>query len=431
MKSDGIVISIPSSPARQFTGSHRTSWQQFARNPSSHYWRSNLRFSPEETAIIEVVRDFVMNDVRPGVAELERSGDYPEALVSTMRDIGLFSLVVPEEHGGLSLRLPVFAAVLEELAKGWTSLAAFINSHSTVAYIIGKYGTPEQQRRYLPHMANGDVRAALCLTEPDAGSDLQSISMTARTSDTGFHVNGSKVFVTNGARANLLLTLVKTDPLASPAKSGISLLLVAKETPGVSVTGTFHKMAYGHVDTVEILMSDAAVPSSALLGGQQGRGLPQLFDGLEVGRIAIAASAVGLSADALSEAKRYASQRTTFGVTIDHHQTVQVRLAEMATKIVAARLLTLEAAETKDRLGRADMISGMAKLFASESCAEITQDALRIHGGYGYIDEFAVERLFREAPLYLVGEGTNDIQKLVIARRLLEGSETGILGLPK
>jgi alkylation response protein AidB-like acyl-CoA dehydrogenase len=388
-------------------------------------------FEAAEAAIVEAVRRFVTKDVRPQVARLERESAYPDALVATMRELGLFGLAVAEEHGGLGLRLPVFAAVMEELAKGWTSLAAYVNSHSTVAYVISRHGMPEQRARYLPRMASGEVRGALCLTEPGAGSDLQAIATIARADGDGYIVNGSKFFVTNGARASLLLTLVKTDPAANPAKNGISLLLVDKDAPGVKVAGTFHKMAYGHVDTVEILLDNATVSNAALVGGKAGRGLRQLFDGLEVGRIAIAASAVGLAADALNEARRYAGERKAFGTTIDQHQAVQLRLAEMATKLVAARLMTREAARVKAAGGRADMISGMAKLFASEACAEITADALRIHGGYGYVSEFAVERLYREAPLYIVGEGTNDIQKLVIARRILEGHEAAILGLPQ
>jgi alkylation response protein AidB-like acyl-CoA dehydrogenase len=388
-------------------------------------------FSAEESAVIEATRRFVARDVRPQVARLEREAGYPEALVAAMCALGLFGLAIGEEHGGLGLRLPVFAAVMEELAKGWTSLAAYVNSHSTVAYTIGKHGTPAQRAAYLPPMASGALRAALCLTEPGAGSDLQAIATQARPAGNGFAITGSKFFVTNGERAGLLLVLAKTDPAAQPPKKGISLFLVEKTTSGVRQGSTFRKMAYGHVDTVEILLDGAIVPASALLGEAAGRGLAQLFDGLEVGRIAIAASAVGLAADALNEARRYAGERKAFGTTIDQHQAVQLRLAEMATKLVAARLMTREAARVKAGGGRADMISGMAKLFASEACREITGDALRIHGGYGYIADYPVERLYREAPLYVVGEGTNDIQKLVIARRILEDQEAALLGLPQ
>ena len=388
-------------------------------------------FDPTEASIVDAVRCFVTDAVRPNVAKLEREGAYPEPLVAGMRDLGLFGIAIAEEHGGLGLRLPVFAAVMEELAKGWTTLAAYVNSHSTVAYVIGRHGTPAQQAQYLPKMARGELRAALCLTEPGAGSDLQAIRAVAKRSGTDFGLSGAKIFVTNGGRAGLLLVLAKTDPAAQPAKKGISLFLVEKETSGIRQGSTFHKMAYGLVDTVEIVLDGATVPSTALLGEVSGRGLQQLFDGLEVGRIAIAASAVGLSADALNEARRYAAERQAFGTTIDQHQAVQLKLAEMATKLVAARLMTREAAKVKESGRRADMISGMAKLFASEACVEITNAALRIHGGYGYIAEFPVERLYREAPLYIVGEGTNDIQKLVIARRIIEGQEAALLGLPE
>lgn len=388
-------------------------------------------FGPEESAVVEAVRRFVAKDVRPQVARLEREGRYPDALVATMCELGLFGLAIGEEQGGLGLRLPVFAAVMEELAKGWTSLAAYVNSHSTVAYTIGRHGSADQRARYLPRMATGELRAALCLTEPGAGSDLQAIATIARPAGKGFSLSGSKFFVTNGGRAGLLLVLAKTDPAAEPPRKGISLFLVEKTAKGLSQGSTFHKMAMGQVDTVEILLDGVDVPASALLGGTPGRGLPQLFDGLEVGRIAIAASAVGLAADALNEARRYAAERKAFGVTIDRHQAVQLRLAEMATKLVAARLMTREAAMVKASGARADMISGMAKLFASEACREVTDGALRIHGGYGYVADYPVERLYREAPLYIVGEGTNDIQKLVIARRILEGLEAALLGLPQ
>jgi alkylation response protein AidB-like acyl-CoA dehydrogenase len=388
-------------------------------------------FGPEESAVVEAVRRFVAEDVRPQVGRLEREARYPDGLVATMRELGLFGLAIAEEHGGLGLRLPVFAAVMEELAKGWTSLAAYVNSHSTVAYTIGRHGSAEQRARFLPRMAAGELRAALCLTEPGAGSDLQAIATIARPAGKGFSLSGSKFFVTNGGRAGLLLVLAKTDPAADPPKKGISLFLVEKPAKGLSQGSTFHKMAMGQVDTVEILLDGVDVSASALLGGTSGRGLTQLFDGLEVGRIAIAASAVGLAADALNEARRYAGERKAFGVTIDQHQAVQLRLAEMATKLVAARLMTREAAMVKASGARADMISGMAKLFASEACREITDGALRIHGGYGYVADYPVERLYREAPLYIVGEGTNDIQKLVIARRILEGQEAALLGLPQ
>ena len=382
-----------------------------------------------ERQILDTVRRFVSREVRPHVAALEKAERYPEKLVARMRELGLFALLVPERFGGLELPLPMFAAVMEELAVGWTTLTAYLNSHSTVAFVLSKYGTPEQQERYLPGMADGAVRGALALTEPGAGSDLQAIATVARPSENGFVVAGRKVFVTNGGRASLLLVLAKTDPTAVPAKRGMSLLLVEKGTPGVTVADTVRKMAYEHVDTTEILLDEAALSRDALLGEAAGRGLSQLLDGLEVGRLAIAASAAGLGASALREALRYARERVAFGAPIAQHQAVQLRLSDMATRLAAARALTREAAQQKQARGRSEMLSGMAKLFASEAALEVVGDALRIHGGYGYIKDFPVERMFREAPLYIVGEGTNDIQKLIIARGLLEEGGVSVLEL--
>jgi alkylation response protein AidB-like acyl-CoA dehydrogenase len=392
-------------------------------------------FDGEEAAILDAVRRFVAKSVRPALAQLERSEVYPEDLVAAMRELGLFGLAVPEGHGGLGLRLQVIMRIMEELAAGWTTLAAYLNSHMTVAYLIKAHGTAEQQLRYLPAMASGRVRGALCLTEPSVGSDLQAITTVARPAGSGargsYLLTGTKIFVTNGARASLLAVLAKTDPGAVPSKRGISLLLVDADGPGVAAGSSFGKMAHPHVDTVEILFQEAVLPPDAILGDAPGRGMQQLLDGLEVGRLAIAASAVGLAAAALAEARRFAAGRRAFGVSIDQHQAVQLRLAEMATRLVAARLLTAEAARLKDSGARADMACGMAKLFASEACLATVGDALRIHGGHGLIQDFAVERLYREAPLYVVGEGTNDIQKLLIARRMLAGAEEAFLGLPQ
>ncbi|MBC8751685.1 MULTISPECIES: acyl-CoA dehydrogenase family protein [Paraburkholderia] len=389
-----------------------------------------LGFSDDELAVVEAVRRFVSKEVRPQVARLEREQLFPTELLQGIKELGLFGLAVPEQYGGLALRLPVFASVMEVLAAGWTTLAAYINSHATVAYAISTHGTEQQRQRYLPGMATGAERGCLCLTEPGAGSDLQSISTVAVSEGGTYRVRGDKIFVTNGEKATILLTLARTGKDESTGKPKLSLLVVEKKTVGVLVGSTFHKMGFGLVDTVEIRIEDAELPKSALLGTQEGLGMRHLLDSLEIGRIAIAASAVGLGAAALEEATRYASERKAFGVTIDHHQAVQLRLAEMATRLVAARLLTAEAARKKQAGERADMLSAMAKLFASEACAQIAQDSLRIHGGYGYINEFAIERIYREAPLYLVGEGTNDINKLVIARRIMEGADADTLGLP-
>jgi alkylation response protein AidB-like acyl-CoA dehydrogenase len=391
---------------------------------------STFNFTDEEKQIVEAVRRFVSKEVRPQVAKLEREQTFPTELLAGTKELGLFGLAVPEAYGGLQLRVPVFAAVMEVLAAGWTTLAAYVNSHATVAYVIATHGTEEQKRRYLPTMATGEDRGALCLTEPGAGSDLQAITTVATRDGDNFRLRGDKIFVTNGEKATVMLTLTRTGKDETTGKPRLSLFLVDKKAPGVSVGSMFHKMGFGLVDTVEIRLEDAQVPAASMVGLQEGAGMRQLLDGLEIGRIAIASSAVGLAANALDEAKRYASERKTFGVTIDRHQAIQLRLADMATKLVAARLLTAEAARKKEAGERADMLGAMAKLYASEVAAEVVQDALRVHGGYGYISEFTIERLYREAPLYLVGEGTNDINKLVIARRMLDGSEADTLGLP-
>lgn len=386
-------------------------------------------FTADETAILASVERFVVEKVRPQVAALERTQTYPQTLVNEMRALGLYGIAVPEEFGGLGLRMPVFARVMEVLSSGWTTLAAYVNSHSTVAHAIAKHGTDEQRKKYLPGMATGDHRGSLCLTEPDCGSDLQAIRTTARDAGDHYIVRGSKVYVTNGQRATLLLALVRHPPDSPNAKPRISLLLIEKALPHVSVTTHFNKTGFDLVDTVQIEFADVPVPKCQLLGNVEAHGFAHLMEALEVGRIAIAISAVGLATAALSEAKQYAAMRKAFGTTIDAHQAVQLKLADMATKVLAARLLTMEAARLKETGGRCDMISAMAKVFASEAALEIAYEAVRIHGGAGYITEYAVGRLHREALLYVIGEGTNEINRLVIARRLDGDEEARYLGL--
>ena len=386
-------------------------------------------FTSEEIAIVDQVTRFVAERVRPAVQNAERDGQYPEALVQAMKDLGLFGIAVPEEFGGLGLRLPVFAAVMEALSRGWTTLAAYVNSHSTVAYAIAAHGTEDQKRRYLRLLSTGEQRGALCLTEPDCGSDLRAIRTFASPSPRGYRIRGSKTYITNGQMATLLLALVKHPIGGGDRKEKISLLLIEKRCPNVHVTTTFEKMAFPLVDTNQIELDDVDVGEGQLLGGVEGRGFAQLLDSLEVGRIAIAMSAVGLATNALSEAKRYAGERKAFGVTIDQHQAIQFKLADMATKLVAARLLSMEAARIKELGGRCDMISAMAKLYASDMALEIAHDAVRIYGGAGYISEYAVGRLYREALLYTIGEGTNDINRIVISRRLQGDEEAHYLGL--
>jgi isovaleryl-CoA dehydrogenase len=390
---------------------------------------TSTQFTDEELAIIATVARFIEERVRPDVQSLERQGAYPSELVEQMKELGLFGLAVPEEYGGLGLRFPVLASVFEVLSQGWTTLAAYINSHCTLAYAVASYGTAEQKARYLPELATGRHRGALCLTEPGCGSDLQSIRGLAKDAGDYYSLTASKTYVTNGEKATLLLTLVKHPRAEGEAKPKISLLLVEKAFPNVTVTSTFEKTAFHLVDTVQIEMDGVAVPRTQLLGGVEGKGFSQLMEALEIGRIAIAISAVGLAANALSEAKRYASERVTFGVTIDRHQAIQLKLANMATKLVAARLLAMEAAWAKERGGRCDMITAMAKMYASDAALEIAHDAVVVHGGAGYIQEYVVERLHREALLYTIGEGTNDINRIVIARRMNGDEEMQYLGL--
>ncbi|WP_028710715.1 acyl-CoA dehydrogenase family protein [Paracoccus pantotrophus] len=387
------------------------------------------RLNEEEQGILDVVARFLEERVRPHIEQLEAAGHYPDHLVAEMKELGLFGIAVPEEFGGLGLRPIAFAAVMEVLSRGWTTLSAYINSHSTVAYAISTYGTDEQKARFLPGLATGEHRGALCLTEPGGGSDLQAIRGTARDAGDNYAVTASKTYVTNGAKATVLLTFLKHPLNAGDEKQRFSLLLVEKPAEGVAVTTTFHKTAFGLVDTVQIEMDDVLVPKAHLLGGVEGKGFAQLMEALEMGRIAIASSAIGLAANALSEAKRYAAERVTFGVTIDQHQAVQMRLANMATRLVAARLITQEAARVKETGGRCDMITAMAKMYASDEALAIAHDAVVIHGGAGYIQEYPVERLHREALLYTIGEGTNDINRIVISRRMRGVDEMGYLGL--
>ncbi|MGE0501937.1 MAG: acyl-CoA dehydrogenase family protein [Rhizobiaceae bacterium] len=374
----------------------------------------------EVEAMLDAVRRFVATDVAPKAAAYEREERYPDDLIATAREMGLFGLVVPAEYGGLELPLPVFSELMETIARGWTSFASHLTSHSTVAYTISRHGTDEQKNAILPRMVHGDLRAAILLTEAHAGSDLQAIRTTAeRAADGGYVLNGAKTYISNGKRSNLLLVLAKTDRTANPPKRGMSLMLVETGmTIGVETGESFDKMAFGSVDTCEVRFSDAALGADAVLGGVEGRGLGQLMDGLELGRLTIASSAVGLAAAALDEAVSFAGERRTFGVLIAEHQAVQLRLADMATSLEAARALTRSAAQALAAGGRTPLVA-MAKLAASEAALGITADALRIHGGSGYIRGIAVERFFREAPLYVVGEGTNDILKLAIANTIL------------
>ncbi len=369
--------------------------------------------------VIEAVRRFVDRDVIPAASELEHADEYPHALVATMRELGLFGATIPVEHGGLGLSFVSYARLMAELSRGWMSLAGVINSHLIMAYIITHHGTDEQRKRFLPAMAAGEKRGGLALTEPHAGSDVQSIRTTAVRHGDNYVLKGSKMFITNARHGTMLAVAAKTDPKAKPAYAGISMFAVEKDEHGPTVNRNIKKLGYKGVDTCEVLFEELAVPAGNLIGGQEGQGFKQVMSALEVGRINVAARAVGVGQAAFENAIRYSQQRTTFGKPICEHQAVQLLLADMGTRVEAARLMVQSAAQKKDAGERCDVEAGMAKLFASEACVKVTLDAMRVLGGYGYTAEFPVERFYRDAPLMIIGEGTSEIQALVIARGLL------------
>lgn len=370
--------------------------------------------------MVAAIIDFASKDVRPAALHHEKDGTYPVELIATAKEMGLFGLAVPTEFGGLGLPLPVFSTIMETLAKAWTSFASHLTSHATVAYTISRHGTRAQKAALLPKMASGDLHAAILLTEEHAGSDLQAVRTKAMRQGNDFVINGAKAYISNGKNASLFLLLAQTDPAAQPPKKGLALFLVEPALHGGVTRGTpMEKMAFDCVDTCEIHFADTKVPADRLLGGTAGLGLRQLLDGLEIGRLAIASSAVGLAAAALEEATEFAKTRRAFGVTIKDHQAVRLRLAEMVADVESARAMTAHTA-VKLQQGAAHNLTAIAKLCSSEAALRVTTNALRIHGGSGYIRGVIAERLFREAPLYIVGEGTNDILKLAIARDLLK-----------
>ncbi len=365
--------------------------------------------------IIDTVRRFVAKEVIPHAAEMERADDFPTEIVQQMRELGLFGVTIPESHGGLGLDLLTYIGVIEELAYGWMSLTGIINTHTMAATLIMYHGSEDQKRRWLPSMAAGERRGALSLSEPDAGSDTRNISCRARRDGEEYVLNGTKAWVTNGQRAGIVALAARTD-------EGISAFIVEKEPgprfEGISVSKQVGKLGYKGVETVEMAYSDHHIPVANLVG-EAGRGLPQILGVLEVGRINIASRAVGVARAAFDAALAYAQERVTFGKPIAEHQAIQLKLADMATRLEAARLLTRNAAERKASGLRCDVEAGMAKLFASETALELAMEAMRIHGGVGYTVDFPVERYYRDAPLMVIGEGTNEIQRLVIARGLL------------
>ena len=374
-------------------------------------------------ALLDLVRNFTAKEIIPNAGHFDHSDTYPERIVDQMKQMGLFGITVPEEYGGLGLDLLTYVMVVEELSYGWMSVSGFLNTHFMACYLIKTFGTDEQKQRLLPSLASGEIRAAYCLSEPDAGSDVANIRTRAVLDGDEYVLNGTKMWITNGREAGLCAMLVRTSDTGG--HRGMSVLLVEKEpgadsSGGITVSPNIHKLGYRGVETVELSISDHRTPATNLLGGEEGQGFAQMMSAVELGRINIAARAVGVAQRAFDESIRYAQERETFGKPIAQHQAITFKLADMGTKLHAARLVARDAAEKKHRGERADLAAGMAKLFCSEVCWELTQEALRIHGGVGYADEFPIERLYRDAPLMIVGEGTNEIQKMVIGRRLLE-----------
>jgi alkylation response protein AidB-like acyl-CoA dehydrogenase len=380
--------------------------------------------STEELAIVEAVRDFVDRDVRPVVRDLEHADEYPEKLIEQMKKLGVFGLAVPEPWGEAPVSMPCYVLVTAELARGWMSLAGAMGGHTVVAKLLLAYGTQEQKDTWLPRMATGEVRATMALTEPGGGSDLQAMTTTARRQGDEYVVNGTKTWITNSRRSQLIALLCKTDPAARPRHGGISILLV-EPGPGLTVSRDLPKLGYKGVESCELSFDDHRVPTSALLGGTEGSGFTQMMKGLETGRIQVASRALGVGQAAFDDALRYAQERESFGKPIWQHQSIGNYLADMATSLTAARQLVLYAAERYETGQRCDMEAGMAKLFASETAMQVALNAVRIHGGYGYSTEFDVERYFRDAPLMIVGEGTNEIQRNVIAAQLVKRGGIG------
>ena len=373
----------------------------------------------DEMAIVALVRNWVDREVKPVVAELEHGNIYPERLIEQMKEIGIFGLAVPAPWNDAGVSTPCYAAVTEELARGWMSLAGAMGGHSVVAKLLVNFGSQEQKDHYLPQMATGAIRATMALTEPGGGSDLQAMRTTARKDGEDYIIHGSKTWITNARHSQLIALLCRTDPSAEPAHRGISILLVEKG-PGFEVSRDLPKLGYKGVESCELSFDNFRVPQSSLLGKEEGQGFGQMMRGLEVGRIQVASRALGVGSAALEDAIQYSQERESFGKQIWEHQSIGNYLADMVTQLTAARQLVQYAARRYDAGERADMEAGMAKLFASETAMKIALDAIRIHGGYGYSTEFDVERYFRDAPLMIVGEGTNEIQRNVIARELVK-----------
>jgi alkylation response protein AidB-like acyl-CoA dehydrogenase len=386
----------------------------------------------EQRAITEMVRQFVDEQIIPKAEHYDHEDEFPEPIVEQMKELGLFGVTIPEEYGGMGLDLTTYAMIVEELSRGWISISGVVNTHFIGSYLLMKFGTDEQKEHFLPKMATGEIRAAFSLSEPEVGSDVQGIKATATKDGDAWVLNGQKMWVTNGLLSSVVFVLMKNDTKADPPYKGMTCFITEKE-PGVSEnTGDYaglvippkiKKMGYKGVESTELVYDGYRCPPDRILGGEEaglGQGFRQMMDALEVGRVNVAARGVGIAQRALELALRYSQERKTFGKPIAQHQAIQFKLADMATKVEAARLLTFKAARMKDAGQRSDVEAGMAKLFASEAGKEVVEDAFRIHGGYGYSKEYEIERLYRDAPLLLIGEGTSEIQRMVIGKKLLE-----------
>jgi alkylation response protein AidB-like acyl-CoA dehydrogenase len=386
----------------------------------------------DQKAMTEMVRQFADEQILPNAEHYDHEDEFPEPIVEQMRELGLFGVTIPEEYGGLGLDLTTYAMIVEELSRGWISISGIVNTHFIGSYLLMKFGTDEQKEKYLPKMATGELRAAFSLSEPELGSDVQAIKTSATKDGDAYVINGQKMWVTNGLLSGLVFTLVKTDKDADPPYKGMTCFIAEKEPGASENTGDYagftvppkiKKMGYKGVESTELVFDGYRCPAENILGGEEaglGQGFTQMMDALEVGRVNVAARGVGIAQRALELALRYSQERKTFGKPIAQHQAIQFKLADMATKVDAARLLTLRAARLKDAGERSDLEAGMAKLFASETGKEVVEDSFRIHGGYGYSKEYEIERLYRDAPLLLIGEGTSEIQRMVIGRKLLQ-----------
>jgi alkylation response protein AidB-like acyl-CoA dehydrogenase len=382
----------------------------------------------EQKAITEMVRQFVDNEVLPIAEEFDHEDKFPEDVVEQMKELGLFGVTIPEEYGGMGLDLTTYAMIVEELSRGWISVSGIVNTHFIGSYLLMKFGTDEQRQEFLPRMATGEIRAAFSLSEPECGSDVQGIKATATKKADVWELNGQKMWVTNGLRAGIVFVLVKTDTKAEPAYKGMTCFITEKEpgqaeNEGLTIPPQIKKMGYKGVESTELIYDGFRCAPDRILGGEEaglGEGFRQMMDALEVGRVNVAARGVGIAQRALELALKYSQQRKAFGRAIAQHQAIQFKLADMGTKVEAARLLTQKAARLKDAGERSDLEAGMAKLFASETGKEVVEESFRIHGGYGYSKEYEIERLYRDAPLLLIGEGTSEIQRMVIGKKLLD-----------